>query len=125
MQRKNILIVEDEYITALDLKTQLILQGQYGFEIVDTGEEAVKRASFEKLDLIFMDIKLKGEIDGIEAAEKIKEIQEVPIVYVSGNSDKLASDRLKETKPAGILHKPVSGFELTEILNKVFNLNNS
>jgi CheY-like chemotaxis protein len=120
MKRKNILIVEDEYITALDLKTQLILKGQYGFEIVDTGEEAVKKALLEKFDLIFMDIKLKGQIDGIDAAKTILEKQNTAIVFVSGNSDLLKSDRLKKVKPAGIMHKPITGYELAEVLKKVF-----
>jgi CheY-like chemotaxis protein len=120
MQRKNILIVEDEYITALDLKTQLILKGHYGFDIVATGEDAIKRASLEKIDLIFMDIKLKGEIDGIDAAKAIKEIQNVPIVFVSGNSDLLKSNRLKNFNPVGILHKPITEYELTDIINRVF-----
>jgi len=120
MPRRSILIVEDEYITALDLKTQLILKGHYGFEIVDTGEEAVKKALIEKFDLILMDIKLKSELDGIDAAMKIKEKQDVPIVFVSGNSDLLESNRLKKAKPAGILHKPITEYELTEIINNVF-----
>ena len=120
MEKLNILIVEDEFITALDLKTTLILHGQYDFYIVASGEEAVKIASIEKLDLIIMDIMLKGEMDGIEAAEKIKENQDVAIVFVSGNSDLLESERLQQTNPAGILKKPVTEYELMEVINSVF-----
>ena len=120
MKKRNILIVEDKYITALDLKTQLILKGHYGFEIVDSGEEAVKMAQIENFDLIFMDIKLKGQIDGIDAAKTIKKNQNVAIVFVSGNSDLLQSDRLKKLKPAGILHKPITGYELSDVLKRVF-----
>ena len=120
MAKRNILIVEDEYITALDLKTQLMLKSYWNFDVVASGEDAVKRASFEKLDLIFMDIKLKGELDGIDAAEKIKKKQDVPIIFISGNSDLLNSDRLKKTKPSGILHKPITEYKLAEVLKDVF-----
>lgn len=123
MSKGNILIVEDEYITALDLKTQLILKGHYDFEIVASGEEAVAKALAEKYDLIIMDIKLKGQMDGIEAAEKILEKKEVAIVYVSGNSDLLYSNRLKKTKHVGLLRKPVYEYQLNKILEKIFNKN--
>jgi len=67
-----------------------------------------------------MDIKLKGHLDGIDAAKKIKKKRDVAIVFVSGNSDLLKSDRLKKIKPAGIMHKPIIGYELTDVLNNVF-----
>jgi len=117
---KRILIVEDEYITALDLKTQLILKGFSDFEIVASGEEAIKSALRERFDLILMDIKLKGDVDGIEAAKTIRKSVNTPIVYLSGNSDLLASARLKETKPVGILRKPITAYKLMEIIKTVF-----
>ena len=117
---KRILIVEDEYITALDLKTQLILKGYSDFEIVDSGEEAIDAATKEKFDLILMDIKLRGYIDGIDAAKAISEFANIPVIYVSGNSDLLNSARLKETKPRGILRKPITAEKLAETLKKAF-----
>ena len=119
MAKSNILIVEDEYITALDIKTRLIIKGHYDFYIVATGEEAVKMASIEKYDLILMDIKLKGEMDGIEAAKQIRKKSNACIVYVSGNSNLLKSQRLKDTKPDGILRKPINDRELYEIVEMV------
>lgn len=119
MSKRNILIVEDEYITALDLKAQLMMKGYWNFDIVATGEDAVKRALIEKSDLIFMDIILQGELDGIDAANMIKQKQDVSIIFISGNSDLLKSERLKKTKPSGILHKPITEYELMEVLKKV------
>ena len=117
----NILIVEDEYITALDLKTRLIIKGHYNFYIVASGEEAVKMASIEKFDLILMDIKLKGEMDGIEAAIQIKKKSGTCIVYISGNSDLLNSKRLKDTKPDGVLSKPINDWEIYKIIDLVIS----
>jgi len=108
MQQPKILIVEDEFIVAHDMKARLFSRGYEKSEIVKSGEEAVDKVSDCNFDLILMDIKLKGEIDGIEAASKIKEKSNVPIVYASGNSDLFESDRLKVTNPAGILHKPIT-----------------
>jgi len=119
MPKRNILIVEDEYITALDIKTQLTSQNPYNVEIVSSGEQAVKKAKKNKLDLILMDIKLKGELDGIDAAEIIRKERYIPIVYLSGNSDLLESARLKKTKHEGTLSKPIYEYKLIEITNKV------
>jgi CheY-like chemotaxis protein len=119
MLKRNILIVEDEYITALDLKTLLISQYPYNIEIVSSGEYAVKKALKNKFDLILMDIKLKGELDGIDATNMIRKNRDTPIVYLSGNSDLLESARLKKTKHEGILSKPIYEYELMEIINKV------
>ena len=121
MAKKNILIVEDEFIVAIDLQTQLNSMGNFFFHIVASGEEAVKITMKKNINLIFMDIKLKGEIDGLEAAGEITKKQDVPVIFISGNSDLLNSDRLKKTKPAGILNKPIMNYELVEVLNNVFS----
>lgn len=117
---KKILIVEDEYITALDLKIQLMLLGHHDFEIIPNGEKAIVRAAKKSFDLILMDIKLNGEMDGIEAAQKIKQKSNVPIVFVSGNTDLLQSDRIKTMDPDGILPKPIREYELKAIIEKIF-----
>jgi len=120
MEVSNILIVEDEYITALDLKILVGSKGAYSLQIVPSGEEAVRRTSDEKIDLIFIDIQLKGELDGIEAVKQIRRKKDIPVVFVSGNSDLLRSDLLKSLHPAGILHKPIEEEAVTGVLEKVF-----
>ena len=119
MQNLNFLIVEDEFITALDIKTKLILNGIYNFEIVDSGEDAIKRAQAEDFDIILMDIKLDSEIDGIEAARIIRETCDVSIIYVSGNTDLLKSERLKATNPDGIIRKPIVDDLFYSVIDKV------
>jgi len=121
MPNKKILIVEDEYITALDLKIQITMEGNFDFDIVDSGEEAVKKAQNKEYDLILMDIKLKGKIDGIEAARKIREKSDTALVYVSGNLDLLDPDKLERAKPLGVMKKPISEHKLRNLVKKVFS----
>ena len=96
----------------------MTLKGHHESEIVTTGEEAVQRALTDKFDLILMDITLKGNMDGIEAASVIREKSNVPIIYVSGNSDLLNSDRLKATKPNGIVKKPIFDNSIYEMIER-------
>ena len=103
-----ILIVEDEAITAMDIKHNLI---NFGFDVVgtaDSGEKAIKIAQKLKPDLILMDITLKGDMDGIEAARKIKTLFDIPVIYMSAFTDKNTHERLKLTSPYGFVSKPVS-----------------
>lgn len=78
MSKVKIMIVEDESIVAVDIKRTLIGLGYEVTAIADTGEEAISSACEQKPDLILMDIVLKGDIDGIEAASKISELCDVP-----------------------------------------------
>lgn len=107
MQAK-ILVVEDEAITAMDIKRTL---ENRGFEVVATasrGEEAIKKAEELKPDLVLMDIILKGDMDGIEAADKIMTLFDIPVVYLTAHTDKDTFDRAKLTKPYGFITKPVN-----------------
>ncbi len=101
-----ILIVEDEAITAMDLKNTLEI---LDFKVVSTasdGKEAIQKAEKLKPDLILMDIMLKGEIDGIEAADIIMNFLDVPVVYLTAYSDDETFERVKLTEPYGFLTKP-------------------
>ena len=103
-----IMIVEDEAITAADIKSTL---KSMGFEVVSTvfeGKEAIQKAKELKPDLILMDIFLRGELDGIEAARKIMTFSDIPIIYLTALSDKKTLKRAKLTKPYGFLTKPFS-----------------
>jgi PAS domain S-box-containing protein len=107
MQNK-ILIVEDEVITAMDIKNML---KNFGFDVVgvaSTGKDAINKAEKFKPDLIIMDISLKGDMDGIEAAEEIKTLYNIPVVYMSAFTDINTFERIKFTNPYGFVNKPVS-----------------
>ena len=77
---ERILIVEDEAITALDLKYSLEELGYEIVDTVDTGQDAIESAAESVPDVVLMDIKLKGDMEGIEAAEIISELR-IPIIY--------------------------------------------
>ncbi|MGF7118474.1 PAS domain S-box protein [Methanobacterium oryzae] len=103
-----ILIVEDEAITAIDVKNTLESMDFEVVSVVFSGEEAIKKAEELKPDLIIMDIHLKGEIDGIEAAKKIMTFFDIPVIYLTAYSDKKTFQRAKLTEPYGFITKPFS-----------------
>ena len=123
MEKAKILIVEDESISALDLQMRLTAGGYDVLNIVSTGENAIQATEKNSVNLILMDIKLKGEIDGIEAASVIRKKSDAAIVYIIGNSDLLESDRLLATNPEGTLKKPISDWELFEVIEKALQRN--
>ncbi len=111
MPNKKILLVEDESIEALDIKRTL---ESFGYEvpyIASKGEEAAEKALEIIPDLILMDIVLKGEIDGIEAISKIKELN-IPFIYLTAHSEESTIERAKLTEPAGYIIKPYDSTEL-------------
>jgi diguanylate cyclase (GGDEF)-like protein/PAS domain S-box-containing protein len=101
-----ILVVEDEPLIAMDIKFCLL---DLGYEVVATltkGEDAVTLAAEENLDCIMMDINLAGNMDGIEAAIKIKEFSDVPVIFLTANADKSTITRAKEANPFSYIIKP-------------------
>lgn len=107
-----ILICEDEVMLRKDLDRSL---SNLGYEItgrISSGREAVRMAAETRPDLILMDIKLRGKMDGIEAAERIRSQYDIPVVYVTGFSEKDILERAKRTEPYGYLSKPVRLQEL-------------
>lgn len=101
-----ILIVEDEAITALDLKFTLI---ELGYEVVDTvdnGQDAIDTAAELCPDLTIMDINLKGEMNGIEAAKKILELN-LAVIYLTANSDEATfQEALEYSSASAFISKP-------------------
>jgi PAS domain S-box-containing protein len=107
-----ILVVEDESIVSRDLEGRLKALGFAVAGAVSTGEEAVARAVRDRPDLVLMDIRLKGRMDGIEAAEKIKAQADVPVVYLTAYADDATLARAKVTEPFGYILKPFEDREL-------------
>jgi CheY-like chemotaxis protein len=107
MEKANIIIVEDEAIICMELEANL---KAIGYDVVVTasrGEDAIIKAEQFRPDLILMDIKLKGEMDGIEAAGIIKERFNIPLVYLTAHLDEDQLKRSKLTMPFGYILKPV------------------
>jgi len=106
------LIVEDEILIAEELKQRLSLLGFSVIAAVDSAEEGIAIATRECPDLVLLDIRLKGEKDGVQAAKEIRQQVNVPLVYLTAHSDRLTVDRVKETEYDGFLLKPFREREL-------------
>jgi signal transduction histidine kinase len=112
MSKSKILIVEDESIIALDIKTSLIESGYEVVAIAVSGNEAIEQAKCHQPNLILMDIRLRDSMDGIEAAGQISQISPVPIIFLTAHTDKDTLDRAKKTEPFGYLIKPFDDYSL-------------
>lgn len=86
MSKAGVMIVEDEAITALEIRSVIESADYEVLSVVYSGEDAIKEALTLKPDLILMDIILKGEIDGVDAARKIKEFLDIPVLYIDRKS---------------------------------------
>jgi PAS domain S-box-containing protein len=107
-----ILIVEDEAIVADDLADTLRSMGYVVVAIARSGEHAVEIAGDLVPDLVLMDIRLGGAMDGVEAAGRIRHNRDVPIIYLTAHSDKETTRRAKQTEPFGYIIKPFKAPEL-------------
>jgi len=106
MTKVNIMIVEDDAITAMDIENQLKNLG-YGVSAkVAYGEDAIQKAKENTPDLVLMDIVLKGEMDGIEAAGEIRTQFDIPVVFLTAYADKDRLERASLTMPFGFILKP-------------------
>ena len=112
MANTKILVVEDESIVALDIQNKLKGSGYSVPAIASSGEEAIKKAQETHPDLVLMDIKLTGGIDGIEAAEQIRDNLNIPVIYVTAYADDKTLKRAKITEPFGYILKPFEQREL-------------
>lgn len=112
MANARILIVEDESIVAKDIQNSLTGLGYTVAGVVAFGEEAVELAGALKPDLILMDVMLKGAMDGIEAAERIRREHSIPVVYLTAYTDDDTLRRAKVTEAFGYLLKPFEDREL-------------
>jgi CheY-like chemotaxis protein len=112
MLKSKILIVEDESIIALDIKTSLLDAGYDVVAIAVSGEDAIALVPEHEPDLILMDIRLRGRMDGIESAAAIVKNSRAPIIFLTAHADKDTLDRAKLTGPFGYLIKPFEDHNL-------------
>lgn len=114
----NILIVEDENIIAMDIRFMLENLGYKISGVVSSGEDSIKKAYNMLPDLILMDIKLKGNIDGVSAANQIYKSLRIPVVYLTAYLDNSTMDRVKKTMHFGFISKPFEEKELQNIIEE-------
>jgi PAS domain S-box-containing protein len=116
MAKANILIVEDESIIASVIVNAL---KKFNYNVaanLSSGEEAVRAAIELKPDLILMDIRLTGAMDGITAVEYIQQQVDIPVIYLTAYADELTLERSKKTRPYGYIPKPFQEIELKTII---------
>lgn len=121
-QKAKVLVVEDEMITARAIEKSL---QDLGYDVVDTishGERAIERITYEQPDVILMDIRLKGSLDGVSTAQRVKALFDIPVIYLTAHSDDETMKRVLHSKPYGYLLKPFKEKELHDAIGKALHL---
>ena len=113
MTKASILVVEDEQIVAKDIAARLQRRGYLVVGIASTAQEAIEGAGTHLPDLVLMDIMLKGDVDGIAAADQIRDLYDIPVVYLTAFADDQTLARAKVTDAFGYILKPFEERELT------------
>ncbi len=116
MDKVKVLIVEDEAIISMDLRFKLEAMGYSVPAEISSGEEAVDAASQLKPDVVLMDIRLSGEMDGIDAGLQIRHRFNIPVVYLTSYADEDTLARAKATEPSGYILKPFYDVELRTVV---------
>ena len=112
LPRTRLMLVEDERVVAMNLSQRLGMLGYDVHAVASSGAEALERASQAWPDVVLMDIRIDGNIDGIETAEQLNSIRPVPVVYLTAHSDEATLARARGSRPFGYLLKPFSEREM-------------
>jgi len=118
--RRKILIVEDETLLALSLSLSLQEEGHIITGCVTSGEKALAMIEKDRPDIVLIDIKLDGGMDGIETSWRIRREHALPIVFMTGNTDHGTLQLANELDPVGILRKPINDHEVLSVIRKAF-----
>lgn len=118
-EKKRVLIVEDDMIISLVIENMVKELGHDVVGKATSGDEAIKLAVTYSPDLLLMDIRLKGEMDGIEAVTAIKQKIKTSVIYLTGNSDRVNYERARETEFIDLITKPFTISDLTRSLDLV------
>ena len=116
---KKVLLVEDDFILAMVHRKYLEKINCEVIGSVVSGEEAIQSALKNSPDFILMDIRLEGSMDGIEAMIEIQKEQNIPVIYVTGNSELSTLEKASKTNMKGFLVKPLHLEELKRIVGKI------
>lgn len=119
MKEERILIVEDDINIAENIQEILELLGFVNIDVANSANQCIKTIKKNRPDLVFMDIKLKGDKDGIELGEIIHQMFDVPLVFVTSYSDPTIIERAKRINPAGFIVKPFNTNDIHAIVEIV------
>lgn len=112
MNSVKILVVEDEMIIGAKISMQLTNLGYEVTGILPRGEDAIVHVQENKPDIVLVDIHLKGEINGIETAIQLQRLGNIPIIYLTANSDEATFNQAKATRPYAFISKPYKQLDL-------------
>ena len=112
MAQTNVLVVEDESIVSKDIQHSLKKLGYHVVGAASTGEQAVALATEHLPDIILMDIMLKGEMNGIEAADRIRRETNIPVIFLTAYADESTLAKAKVTQPYGYIIKPFKEIDI-------------
>ncbi len=113
-----ILVVEDEPIVSMQLQESLEAMGHVVPALIASGDDVLGAVLAHKPDLILMDIKLRSFIDGVDAANRLKLVCDLPVIYITAYPSRGSQDRAEKTKPAGYLVKPINDRTLREHIDR-------
>jgi CheY-like chemotaxis protein len=119
-EKKKVLIVDDEGLNAMALGEHLTKMGYLIVGFAATGIEAIQKAKDEKPDIIFLDIRLPGSMDGLEAVNIIHRHGKIPTIIISGYTEKIMIERDSAFQPIAFLSKPFNFDEIDGILDRLF-----
>ena len=119
--RPRLLVVEDEFIVAFELRTVLEEMGFSVCGVVSSGEEAFQIAERERPDCVLMDVSIKGEFDGIEAARRIRSRLGLPTAFLTGFPRDQVMEKARDVEPIGCFLKPLDYEELKTALEEFFH----
>jgi len=114
--QKRILVVEDESLIAADLELRIARLGYPAPVVAHSAEEALACARSTRFDLVLMDVRLKGDMDGVAAAAALRAELRTPVVFVTAHADEETVERAKFTEPLGYLLKPISDGDLRTVI---------
>jgi CheY-like chemotaxis protein len=122
MAAARILIVEDERLIAIDLQRRLTRLGYTVVALAASGMEAVQKALALCPDVVLMDIRLQGDMDGVEAAQQIHASAAIPVVFMTAYVDEDTQQRMRATSPWGCLYKPFAPNQVQSVLEHVLSV---
>jgi CheY-like chemotaxis protein len=116
-----ILIVEDERLIAVDLQRRLTRLGYAVVALAASGTEAIQKALALRPDVVLMDIRLQGDMDGVEAAQQIHDSAAIPVVFMTAYVDEDTQQRVRATSSWGCLYKPFTAHQVQSALEHVLS----
>lgn len=116
-----ILIVEDESIVALHISNQMRQQGYDVIGTVTSGEAALRQCAFIRPDLVLMDIRLQGEMNGLQAGQEIQKQFAIPVLYLTAYAEQLTMVQAHEHVESAYLAKPFKESDLYEIVESLLH----